>query len=332
MKKILLALGVVLFGGVAVHAQNFPYSYTYTNEPYITLDNVQEINVALAFDEIVPLAFGFTFQFDSVAYDFNYLDAGTAILYGNDPNVAENSNFLLFPYGIADFIVAKPTTKLRYKTDGIAPNRIFKFEAFDVGVGNILGRVDYQVWLYETSNIIQYRLGQQQVANFEDIFYYGEGPLIGFLSEITFDDNESAYTLEYSQWLIGNPPTDTVLYGFVGSLNAPPFECAGLPPVGSVFTFAPEGVSSLAAPNVPIFEFEIVPNPSSGTFSVSLPATLGTQSATVRVLDTRGAVVFSEKMPAGARTVTLPEGLSAGLYHVQVLHPQGIATRRLVKQ
>jgi hypothetical protein len=331
MKKILLAL-VCAFTSLAIQAQQTPYQYSYWTEPYVSLSDAQEIDLGTANNELVPLPFGFTMLVDSAAYDFGLLDLSSSVIFLGD-EIDEEIPFAIFAYGVADFPTGIPgVSKVRYKTEGTAPNRIFKFEAYRLGFGNAVDdRVSFQVWLYETRNIIQIRLADQIIENPSSMFYTGNGPLVGLLQELTFSETEEFYTIGYSHWIVGSgvEPVDTILYNYQG-LDAPPFSCEELPENNSVFTFTPANVVSAPAISTNQMDFRIIPNPVHTTFRLDLPATAQNEPGLLNLFDARGALIWTQNLAVGAQNITLPGTLNSGIYQLQLVQNQQVASRKMI--
>ncbi len=121
---------------------------------------------------------GFTFQFFGVNYTQCLLGTNSVITFNlgsaggycpwpisaNCPSAANPTNAIMFPW--QDNLPTRPPAKIWYKTIGIAPNRIFVVEFFDVqafscGASNCYGN---QVMLYETSNIIETHMMHKQAC------------------------------------------------------------------------------------------------------------------------------------------------------------------------
>gem|GEM_PF-964505 len=59
-----------------------------------------------------------------------------------------------------DFVINNPGGSIKYKLTGTAPNRILKIEFHDLQFYiNLEGNLIYQVWIYENSNVIEFRYG-----------------------------------------------------------------------------------------------------------------------------------------------------------------------------
>jgi hypothetical protein len=142
-------------------------------------------------------------------------------------------------------MTGRSRSPIRFQVTGTAPNRIFKAEVQGAGffeemisAGTTADSVNLQVWLYETSNVVELRYGPSRVSANPDYFSNG-GPSVGFVRGFDFD-----------------VPTYQKFYGLVGSPSAPvidSFTFGGIengltsyPASGTVYRFTPRTATSTA--------------------------------------------------------------------------------------
>ena len=132
---------------------------------------------------------------------------------------------------------------IRYTTTGTTPSRIFKAELFSTGFANELyayntlnDSANIQIWIYETSNIVELHYGASRITHGSDYFASGtNSPLIGYLKhidllagstgEIYYVNNASTAAIDSLPITAPNPPTNSI---------------AAWPASGRVFRFTPK--------------------------------------------------------------------------------------------
>jgi hypothetical protein len=143
---------------------------------------------------------------------------------------------------------------IRYTTAGTAPDRIFKLELANAGFLDELAiyntmddSINLQIWIYETSNIVEYHFGSSRISNPNDYFHLlGSGPVMGYLKHVDYDmfSGGNVYYLKDSSSVI---KVDT----FALPPSAfPPYALSAWPADGTVFRFTP---SICLAPDMPVF-------------------------------------------------------------------------------
>ena len=81
-----------------------------------------------------------------------------------------------------------------------------------------------------------------------------------------------------------------------------------------------------------IADFTLFPNPTTGQFTVSLPALLSTEQ-NLRIFNTQGQLIQTIQIPVGQTTHTLDlNGQARGVYLVQMHSKEGVISKRLVLQ
>lgn len=145
-------------------AYSQPYTFTQSANSYANLVGATSINGNVVwgpFDShTVPI--GFTFQFMGNGYTTIYIEGS------GFTRLDQNYFFLINPFTVAlkDKGINSSLSPLTYKLEGSAPNRILKIEWSNCEFVNDLGSTaNFQLWLYETSNIIESHIGNCTVNN-----------------------------------------------------------------------------------------------------------------------------------------------------------------------
>lgn len=159
---------------------------------------------------------------------------------------------------------------IRYVIDGISPNRIFKLEYFNAGFEKeydnhitLNDSVNIQVWLYETSNIVELRYGTSNVTYPTEYFDFEKnGPLIGFAKN---------YNPKITKW--------DKIYALCGTTSAPtidssltmsehPALLSNTPPNGTIYRFIPKTTSSSIATEKLKKSISVYPTVTNGTVNI----------------------------------------------------------------
>lgn len=208
----LVAVFICLFS-FNIQAQDFPYIFTAFQEEYVSLENGTSINNGEIWDDPaygVPIGFEFELfgQPISEIYWNGFLGAivmGTDY-YSYEPGPA----MIVYGSDLADRALntgGPSESPIVFELQGTAPNRIFKVEYQNAGFYNDFPSVSYvnfQLWLYEGSNTIEYRYGDISVTT--PVHDYGDAPKIGFFAELDFYN----YTIDKFYYLGGSTSNPTV--------------------------------------------------------------------------------------------------------------------------
>lgn len=172
-----------------------------------------------------------------------------------------NSN-LLVPgaYDIADIgLVGEEVSEIRWMTEGVLGDRIFKLEWWDCGYYEEIiqldslgpSRYNAQLWLHEATGVIEYRFG------IVDIQFDLELPAMPIGLGHNYDGNNSGefFMLSGDE---GSPDLVEVTFNTVFSATL-----TGSPALGRIYRFLPEmdGVASTSANHL----LAVYPNPSNTT-------------------------------------------------------------------
>ncbi len=244
MTKFLLALSFVgtLFTNTA--KAQLGYTLSVSTDTYTPLTGGTSVNDTTRWDEEnykIPLGFSFKLgtntisHFSLVSGSFAATDTDGAVISGFftcDADLHDRGN-------AGDTVSRSP---IRYAVSGSAGSRIFKMEVYNAGFWDEWDTyttnndsVCYQVWYYETSNIVELRFGPSNISHATDYFYLGSGPVIGFMKNI----DPSSGSLDMIYYLDGSassPALDSTssMFSISGGL-------ASYPANGTVYRFTPQG-------------------------------------------------------------------------------------------
>jgi PKD repeat protein len=195
MKVISFGL-LLIFIGIVSHGiakAQFRYIFKDTSTPYAPLSaSAISLNGSTKWTGkkyVAPMPF--TWKLDS-----NILVSGMPLDLINSTTASDTNNvsdvngfFLGFVLGI-DRGDAGPgsLSPIRYKTVGTAPQRIFKLEIANAGFskeqvnhGTLSDSFSLQIWVYETSNILELHFGPSRITYPSEYFSFGSGPHLGYM-------------------------------------------------------------------------------------------------------------------------------------------------------
>jgi len=239
-----------------------------------------------------------------------------------------------------------PLSPISYKTEGVAPHRIAKIQYKNAGFlcdTTHHSFINFQVWLYEDSNIIEYRYGPQLV----DPCIFGRVP---------FNDsgyNKGCYVGLTNDRILGSCSEGGRSLGVDGPGDAPHLDdyssptyipaypwryLEGVPPYRMVYRFAPyvdtagttpiDSATAVAVANMEHARFEVTPNPASNTISIDHN---GIKDGIVTLFDMTGRMIWQKELAATANINI--EGLAAGTYIARLVSSDSkIYTTRFSKK
>lgn len=224
-------------------------------------------------------------------------------------------------------MTATPVSPIRYQISGTAPNRIFKLEFFNAGFyeelmnyGTLDDSVNFQVWLYETTDIVEFRFGSSFINHASD-YFDGVAPYIGYAKNMDL----SSGTLEKLYLLKGAsaaPGIDsfTAIAPSMSSVSSYPAN-------GTVYRFVPKAVASS------IGEVDITGNfkvyPYIVTDRISIEAA---EEARMQLLNVSGQLIGNETQLAKGSHSMETNNLPSGNYLIRLITAEGSAVYRFQKQ
>jgi len=202
-------------------------------------------------DAIGSFTLPFTFKlFEDTVPTLYFYDA-----YLTDDTANENYEINVFGAGIWG-----NSSPVSYQMEGTTPNRIYKVEWTDIGFDNYSdvasANIQFQLWLYETTNVIEIHFGNSYVPDAATAYDGLTGPEIDL---INYNDIPSYY---FSLQGIPAAPTAT---------NDSNVVLTGTPPLNTVYRFSPhlESVPQIT----PQKEITFYPNPANDNFTISYAST-----------------------------------------------------------
>lgn len=334
MKKLFLFVALVVafptfgqlsMGGYLVKVQ--------TGQPYSPLTTGTNISSGLIWDdENFKIPMGFSTDIGGLPTSNFSFSAGWGFAPGTDTMGVVNTFVAFGSLDLQDrgAISGSAKSPLRYLVSGVSPNRIFKFEMFNAGFfdeGDIYGTMsdstNIQVWVYETSKIVEVRFGDSKISNPDDYFLLGASPLVGYVSDFDL----AAETFSKGYFLTGNPTSPIVdsatsLFDIENSM----FD---YPESGTVYRFIPKTVAASIGESNLANQFQVYPTITTDYISVIAENTASTSG---RIMDMNGKVVsLIESIENGKNTIYLSH-LASGNYVLEIAHNDGKALYKITKQ
>lgn len=228
----------------------FRYTFKDTTTTYSALTGGTSVNGSTIWDEEdYSISMPFSWKMDST-YTLSYFNLSLSIgaLMQNTSSFNDINGFFIGDFDLADrgnLTNTSTQSPVRYVVTGTSPNRIFKLELANAGFAGELAAYstmsDYfnvQIWVYETSNIVEIHYGPSQITHPFDYFQLGgSGPWTGYFKHCDFISNSGGAIY----YLTGSPSTpgiDTFLLPFGSSF--PTNQLTGWPSSGTVYRYTPK--------------------------------------------------------------------------------------------
>lgn len=210
------------------------------------------------------------------------------------------------------------TSPISYQLEGTTPNRILKFEFKNVGFKNDIDMngtstdyANYQVWLYEGSDKIEYHYGVSN-ESFGNVALAGkEGPNVGFLGHNLFE--------QVGFYLIGNADNPQV------TVSKPEYNLATWPMDDMVYEMKPS-FSTNSVKSVVSNDIVVYPNPFKDEVTIELSAT----NNKIEIVDVTGKVVYTNAIKEDRTTIKTTD-LNKGVYFIVITNSEGRLTKKIVK-
>lgn len=258
MKKVIITC-ITAFYTLIAQAQLIPYTMNsyMANYTELTEDTIIGEGEFWPLGEDIQMNLGFEFTFLGKQYSSVYSYGDVLYFHFTDTLAHEIiSPYFAFLEDIGYNQLSDPASPLSYKVTGAPGNRIFKYQVKNAGFfeGDATDYTNFQVWLHETSNKIEFHYGEQQINN---MVWPDEnmGPVIAFFSEefnmyyVVGGDDSNTQLLQTTQ----SDTLDSSQY----------FE--GVPSLGRVFSFEPQMVHTTEQTPVRI---GVGPNPATTVLCV----------------------------------------------------------------
>ena len=313
MKNVKLVAILVFLSSLA-YAQEVDYFFEELSNNYTELSNPVSLNDGLIWDDPgYEVSIGFDFKlFNTLVSDLTFEEGLGADLFSTDmnhaiwPATADIADRAYIETITGDNLGATGSlSPISYLLEGDEGNRIFKLEWKNVGFYEDYEKnyfMNFQLWLYEGSDMIEVHFGASDVSNF---FFSQEYNLIGFFKGNSWEPTLTGYIL--------------VEVGDSYSFNYYDFEeeeeddqaFSSVPENGTVFRFYPEyaiDVIELGTENINIY-----PNPTSDFLSIKNDKKV---EMNYKIISIDGRTILQGKSSKQNMQIDL-RSLDAGMYFFQ---------------
>lgn len=304
-----------------------------TAQSYSELTGATNISSAMVWDnENFKFPLGFSVNIDGKATSNFCFSSGQGFGPGSDTIGIVNtfSNFAAGDLVDRGLLSATPKSPLRHMTSGVTPNRIFKFEVSNAGFkeesyfySTLNDSVNYQIWIYETTGVIEFRYGTSQVTHPSDYFFLGGSPLIGYSIDLNLSDTtfSKAYTL------VGNSNSPTV-DSFYDFSSLPPV-MSSYPANGTVYRFIPKSVAASIETSSLAAKFKVYPTFTADNITVIAENNSATSG---KFIDLNGRVITVLPKIQQGKNIFDVSNLAAGSYLLEISNSEGRAVYKFTKQ
>jgi hypothetical protein len=338
MIKRLLFLPIALLIWGTASAQ-FQYTFKDTSTTYTPLSGGTSLNGSLIWDDEIlfaPMPFTWTMNGNKTT-NFFFLDLSVPGVFADTTDATDINGFFLSDVDIADrgtISGSASKSPITYLTTGSAPNRIFKVEIANAGFfaeldahSSMNDSVDMQVWVYETSNVVEYHYGPSKITFPGDYYGFGgNGPFVGYAKGIDAV-SQSAGDLYFLTGSPAAPTVDSISIPF----TTPPTGLSDWPNANKVYRFTPKksnvGVTTASSNKIAV---RIYPTLATTQLKVQyLP--LNGETADYQICSLTGAVVSSGRLQSGVQSIDV-SAFAAGTYYMQVKAKGASGNYRFMKQ
>ena len=328
-------LFTLLLGIFAFQLSAQTYTFELDNATYADLEGATQLTSDVWDDPTIEIPLGFDFQLYDQTTNRFFINGTIGLGAVLSPEAGANANTPLLLGNGADLIdrgydldtdEGTPESPISFVVEGAAGSRIAKLEYQNAGMYEDLDAdgvstdfTNFQVWLYEGSNLIEVRFGESSVADPTNFFELSKLPFIGVASTYNVSTDE----IEGESLLLSNDPTDPFLVNVAVAPDSIPL-LAAYPPSGTVYRF----VNTLTSTQeiLPAGSFSISPNPASDVIQLRYAPSAGrVEEVALQGID--GTVL--QRHTAAIPQLSVAE-LPAGLYFLRVRTALGIRTERLV--
>jgi len=300
---------------------NLVYTLTTTTASFSLLTGAISLSNNTPWDDptfIIPLPFTFNVQGEQV--DSLVMDGLGGNLLGIRNGATTVTIIAPFDVDLIDrgYDSSISLSPISYKVDGSAGSRILKVEWKDAGSyaeyadsGGVLNMyISFQAWIYEGSNIIEYRYGTNTINN-PSLFYDGDdGAFIG-----TAIVDGAAAVANLLNGPVANPSLSMLLESITGT-----------PASGTLYRLTPLGGTSSVSENNLAHKMKAWPNPVTDVLNLELK---NEQQARIALYNLQGQKVKQQLLTESRSSLDLSD-LPAGAYLIRMEGQAG--SMRIIKR
>lgn len=303
-----------------------PYQLSTLQVPYQPLTNGTSVNGNSVWSVqkfTIPLPFSVKIGNSTV----NQVYTDGTVLYADTMGTSVDIFQLAYAYTVdRGYGGANTKSPLSYQVEGNTGSRIFKMQGTSAGFyaeqqnyGTMLDSFDYQIWVYEGSNIVEIHFGNAKISHATDYFQSSGPGFCGYMNvNFSTGSGNSAY-LASGDPLNAQPDSLTASH-MPAPLNS-------YPAAGTVYRFTPTSLTANEpfSPTLPIIAY---PTQCNEVLNLDYH---GQELAHFELLNVQGAAVnVAGELTNGNHQVNLAH-LTSGLYFLQISTATATTTMRIVK-
>ena len=236
--------------------------------------------------------------------------AVSAIQFGNDNMIICGNISNIFQ----DKGNANSLSPISHKTDVVNGKKVLKVQFKNMGFsyGDPADFWNFQVWLYEGSNKIEYRFGSNSIKAVVTAFDNIPGPIIYLM-------NTSAGTVSTS---LVNGPIENPTYVEAADFGVE--SLWGVPANGTIYSFSPKQFTSISEEEIET-EMSLFPNPANSKLNIQHNNNSAIESFSLT--NVLGEKVLEVKQADASIDVS---GIAAGVYFVNITAGNKTAVKRIL--
>ena len=330
MKKSILFLSLVLQSLFSLAQISNPFFFlTIGQDVYSPLNNQNSLTQGIPYDDpeyVVPIGF----DFDYLGYTYQTLYFAGVDSYGMELEfrgaddtypVCRISPCMLDIIDGQYDVDGKADSDIRYEVVGPPGNQVFKLEWSNVAFYNegdpYSMRLNVQMWLYQSTGIIEFRYGPRTELDYDVILDYAGVPVM-FMRNVNMDDG----TWEAAQALLGTPsdPEFTEIQSDF-DLNESLYLSA-VPDNGVVYTFSPLIVNLEESEK----ELQVFPNPADETLYIQRDGFINQQAM---LYNSQGQMVSMVQLRSSLERLDVRD-LPAGVYFLNIFDKNNSHVEKVV--
>ncbi len=301
-------------------SRSFNYNFSVLTGTYSNLTGATSLNDNTVWDDpefSISLPFPFIFNGNNNANIIYFSGMGGELATGTEDDFADFILPLACDLIDRGYDLGISLSSIGYLVEGTEGNRILKIEwknvgSYDEGAPYNM-YINFQMWLYEGTNIVEYHYGPSMI-NDPDLFYYYPGAFIGITS---YNESlDSAFNIHMLTGPAASPTLSTAFETVIGT-----------PPPGTIFRFSPVDLS-VQEDNFCNNEFFIYPNPAIEIITLKFSEK---KDRLIEISDLTGKVIRKLAVSDELTMIDISD-LKPGIYFISMLTDYSWSAQKFLKQ
>ncbi|MFN6379086.1 MAG: T9SS type A sorting domain-containing protein [Flavobacteriales bacterium] len=312
MKKSLFAFSFAALANFGLSAQEFPYAFSTYNETYTPLGESTNLLGDELWDDpevFIPIGFDFTI-FGNTTNELLLLPPGSQLVTGI---IKGSVTDVMVPYlgDVMNASITEPVSPILYSLEGTPGDLIFKLQWTNVGFydeffssESFSNTTNFQVWIYQNGNIVEYRFGDNTIKSPDVIHFFG-APICLIGNAVALDGSSWG-----GMWAVTGDPSNPNLIAVPSGLQefTDEYLLNGEPASGTVYRFGeiPSNVTEEQKQDIVLW-----PNPATDAIRI-----IASSNQQYWVYDQLGKQVLTGKMINDNHDIDL-SNLQSGTYIIR---------------